>query len=74
MLLCSKIQPGNNTFFFVVVGTCEGSLQIFDLITSAMIIEVENALDGAVWCLGDVSMDGRTIILFSRQIFKVLEG
>ncbi|CAI8504532.1 unnamed protein product [Hanseniaspora opuntiae] len=61
--LCSKILPGNT---LVVVGTREGSLQIFDLVTSSMIIEIEEAHEGAIWCL-DVSMDGRTIITGSQD-------
>ncbi|OBA28468.1 U3 snoRNA-associated protein 12 [Hanseniaspora valbyensis NRRL Y-1626] len=61
--LCSKILPGNT---LVIVGTREGHLQLFDLVTSNMILEIENAHDGAVWCL-DVSNDGRTIITGSQD-------
>lgn len=61
--LCSKILPGNT---LVVVGTREGVLQLFDLVTSNMILEIENAHNGAIWCL-DVSNDGRTIITGSQD-------
>ncbi|XBW36294.1 hypothetical protein QEN19_001883 [Hanseniaspora menglaensis] len=61
--LCSKMLPGNT---LVIVGTREGHLQLFDLVTSTMILEIENAHNGAIWCL-DVSSDGRTIITGSQD-------
>lgn len=61
--LCCKFLPGG---FLIVVGTRNGELQLFDLASSTMLDNKEEAHDAAIWSL-DITSDGKKLITGSAD-------
>lgn len=61
--LCCKFLPGG---VLVVVGTRGGELQLFDLASSTLIDNKEDAHDAAIWSL-DITSDGKRLVTGSAD-------
>ncbi|KAH3901979.1 probable U3 small nucleolar RNA-associated protein 12 [Saccharomycodes ludwigii] len=61
--LCCKILPGG---VLAIVGTRNGELQLFDLASSTMLVNLENAHEGAIWSL-DITSDGSKLVTGSAD-------
>lgn len=61
--LCCKFLPGDG---LVIVGTRTGGLQLFELASSELICEIDQAHDNSIWSL-DITTDGKTLITGSAD-------
>lgn len=61
--LTCKFLPGG---LLVIVGTRNGELQLFDLVSSTRLENIEDAHDAAIWSL-DITKDGKKLITGSAD-------
>lgn len=61
--LTCKFLPGG---LLIVVGTREGELQLFDLTSSSVIANIDDAHEAAIWSL-DITSDGKRLVTGSAD-------